>query len=350
MLLKEVCEFRNGKAHEQYVDPDGQYILVTSKFISSDGKLYRRTNQQMTPLFRGDICMVMSDVPNGKALAKCFLVDEDNKYTLNQRIGSFTVDNRFDKKYFYYLMNRNKYFLSFNDGNGQTNLRKDDILKFTFDYIPIEDQHSIVQKLDKLKEIIEKRQHELQTFDELIKARFVEMFGDPVINSKGLETTNFESVVKLQRGFDLPVQSRNEEGNVPVIGSNGIVGFHDTAKVIGAGVVTGRSGTIGNVYYTASDYWPLNTSLFSVDLHNNNAIYLSWLLRLFDLSRFADGTGVPTLNRNNVHNKQIIDVPIELQSKFADFVQEVDKSKVVVQKALDEAQILFDSLMQQYFG
>lgn len=87
LVLKDICEFTNGKAHEQFVDEDGEYILVTSKFIASDGNLYRRTNKQLVPLYKDDLCMVMSDVPKGRALAKCFLVDKDGKYSLNQRIS-----------------------------------------------------------------------------------------------------------------------------------------------------------------------------------------------------------------------------------------------------------------------
>ena len=174
------------------------------------------------------------------------------------------------------------------------------------------------------------RHEEISKLDDLIKARFVEMFGDPINNSKGLETTDFVNVVKLQRGFDLPVQDRVQDGDIPVFGSNGALDSHNEAKVIGGGVITGRSGSIGKVYYTEEDYWPLNTSLFSADLHGNNIVYLAYLLELFDLSRFADGTGVPTLNRNNVHNKQIISVPVKQQKEFSAFVKQVDKLKVVV--------------------
>ncbi len=375
MLLKEVCEFRNGKAHEQYVDTDGQYILVTSKFISSDGKLYRRTNQQMTPLFRGDICMVMSDVPNGKALAKCFLVDEDNKYTLNQRIGSFTVDNRFDKKYFYYLMNRNKYFLSFNDGNGQTNLRKDDILKFTFDYIPIEDQHSIVQKLDKLKEIIEKRQHELQTLDDLIKARFVEMFGTIHNNQNDYEIKSLQDVCEpIKDGtHQTPKYTEDKVNGFKFLSSKDVTTGRinwDNIKYIPADlheqlyariqpekgdVLLAKNGTTGIAAIVDRDeIFDIYVSLALLKPLNINSVYLWAAINSQETKEQFDaslkGIGVPNLHLGEIKKAKIIVPPIELQSKFADFVQEVDKSKVVVQKALDEAQLLFDSLMQEYFG
>ena len=216
---------------------------------------------------------------------------------------------------------------------------------------PVQDKRTeIVDTLRALIGIINDRQRQLRTLDNLIKARFVEMFGDPVRNTQHRPTTDFINVVKMQRGFDLPVQDRQQDGDVPVFGSNGALDHHNIAKVHGGGVITGRSGTIGRVYYTEGDYWPLNTSLFSVDTHGNNIIFLAYLLMMYDLSRFTEGTGVPTLNRNKFHNKPIIDIPLEEQVVFADFVRQVDKSKAVVQAALDKAQMLFDSLMQQYFG
>ena len=188
-------------------------------------------------------------------------------------------------------------------------------------------QEKIVDILDRVSDVIEKRKAELSYLDTLIKARFVEMFGDPIRNTQNRPTTEFINVVKMQRGFDLPVQDRQQDGEIPVYGSNGALDYHNVAKIHG-GVITGRSGTIGKVFYTEGDFWPLNTSLFSADTHGNNVIYLGYLLQLFDLTRFVEGTGVPTLNRNMFHNKQIIDVPIDEQRVFAAFVNEIDKSKM----------------------
>ena len=190
-----------------------------------------------------------------------------------------------------------------------------------------EQQHACAENLEKVYAIIQMRKQELLKLDELIKARFVEMFGDPIRNTQNRDTTEFINVVKMQRGFDLPVQDRQQDGEIPVYGSNGALDRHNVAKVQGGGVITGRSGTIGKVFYTEEDYWPLNTSLFSVDTHGNNVIYLAYLLELFDLKRFVEGTGVPTLNRNMFHNKQIINVGLAEQNEFAEFVKQVDKSK-----------------------
>ena len=155
------------------------------------------------------------------------------------------------------------------------------------------------------------------------------MFGDPIYNSQGRKQVRFEEVVTLQRGYDLPTSKRVEGGQYPIYGSNGLVGYHDV-PMAKDGIVTGRSGTIGEVFCVHGDYWPLNTSLFSIDTHGNDIDYLSYLVRYFDVRRFFNGSGVPTLNRNDVHKEMIIEVPLEEQKMFTEFVRQSDKSKFVV--------------------
>jgi len=149
--LGDVCEIRNGQAHEQHIIEDGKYILINSKFISSNAEKYKRTNDALSPLYKGDIVFVMSDVPNGKALAKCFLVDKDDTYTLNQRICVIR-SKQFDKMFLYYQLDRHKYLLSFNNGENQTNLRKNNILKCPLFIPSVKEQQTIVAKLDALSE------------------------------------------------------------------------------------------------------------------------------------------------------------------------------------------------------
>lgn len=145
--LGKSCEFFNGKAHEKSIDENGKYIVVNSKFISQEGKVIKRTKEQMFPLFKDDIVMVMSDVPNGKALAKCFIIDKDDTYSLNQRICCIR-SKEFDTKYLYYQLNRHEHFLAFNNGENQTNLRKDDILACPLIKPSMEEQRRMVTELD----------------------------------------------------------------------------------------------------------------------------------------------------------------------------------------------------------
>ena len=274
------------------------------------------------------------------------------KCCIGRGLASLTVDKtKLSEKLLFWILKAKKDELN-RQGTGSTfkAINKKSLEEFLIPQIDIKKQEKYVEILEKISYIIQKKNRELILLTDLISARFVEMFGDPIRNTQNRPTTKLINIVKMQRGFDLPVQDRNQDGNIPVYGANGVLDNHNIARIYGGGVITGRSGTIGKVFYTEGDYWPLNTTLFSVDKHGNNVIYLAYLLQMFDLTRFVEGTGVPTLNRNMFHNRQIIDVSIDEQNQFATFVQQINKSKFEVQKSLEKTQLLFDSLMQEYFG
>ena len=144
--INDLFNFKNGKAHENDIDENGKYILVNSKFISTDGEISKKTNSNLAPLEVNDLVFVMSDVPNGKALAKFCLIKEDNLYTLNQRIGLLKI-KKGNPIFMYYLLNRNSYFLMFDNGVGQTNLRKDDILDCPLNIPSLSEQTAIAEIL-----------------------------------------------------------------------------------------------------------------------------------------------------------------------------------------------------------
>ena len=148
--LREIADFRNGKGHEKNIADDGKFIVVNSKFISSEGAVCKFSNEQICPLYIDDILMVMSDLPNGKALAKCFLVEKNDTYTLNQRIGAFHVKDKttISTKFLFYSLNRNPQLLAYDNGSDQTNLRKDDILDINIKLPSIEVQKQIVSILE----------------------------------------------------------------------------------------------------------------------------------------------------------------------------------------------------------
>ena len=125
--LKELGQYFNGVAHENNISEQG-YVLINSKFISSDGTIKKHVNDSSFVLKKNDICIVLSDLPNGKALSKCFFVNKDNYYALNQRIACIRTNDISFSKYLYYYLSRNDYFLKFDDGVSQTNLKKDDVL------------------------------------------------------------------------------------------------------------------------------------------------------------------------------------------------------------------------------
>lgn len=151
----------------------------------------------------------------------------------------------------------------------------------------------------------------------------------------------------LQRGFDLPT-TKVEPGKVPVVYSNGIGRYHSKSMAKGPGVVTGRSGTIGNVHYVDGDFWPHNTALWVTDFKHTDPKFVYYFLQHLGLSRFAGGSGVPTLNRNDAHSF-IISIPTkrEEQKKISAALNDIDQWIAILERQIAKKQAIKQGMMQQ---
>jgi len=169
---------------------------------------------------------------------------------------------------------------------------------------------------------------------------------------KEWQTKKLVDVATLQRGFDLPTQDRLS-GDVPLVTSCGISDTHNKSAVRGPGVATGRSGSIGNVFFIEEDFWPLNTVLYVKDFHGNDPRFVFHLLKNFDLKRFASGSGVPTLNRNFVHDELVNVPPLPEQQRIVGILDEaiegISTAKANAEKNLQNARALFDSHLDSIF-
>lgn len=317
---------------------NGKVDLSTSDRYISEDEAYGRYKHFLCD--DGDFIIASSGIKVEYFDRKMGFVDSSMlPLCMNTSTIRFKVidSKRLNIKYFMYYLKSihfKQQLSKFITGSAQLNFGPSHLKKMNMPLVSLKEQNDIVEKLSKVELLLDKYNGEIKLLDELIKARFVEMFGDPIYNTQNRPMTEFINVVKMQRGYDLPVQDRNHEGSIPVYGANGVLGYHDVAKINNGGIITGRSGTIGKVYLANKEYWPLNTSLFSIETYGNNLTYLQYLVTLYDLKRFVEGTGVPTLNRNMFHNKKIIEVPINEQNTFASFVEEVDKSRLLSNHSL----------------
>jgi len=179
---------------------------------------------------------------------------------------------------------------------------------------------------------------------ETVKPEYTKTVG---IIPEGWEVKPISDIAPLQRGFDLPTK-RLVKGKYPVVYSNGILNFHDSFQAEAPGVVTGRSGTIGKVTYVENNYWPHNTSLWVTTFKGNHPKFIYYLYIFLRLERFATGSGVPTLNRNDVHSYKILlpksyqeQVTItEVLSNTDELIEQLDelvkKKKNIKQGAMQE--------------
>jgi len=145
--LGDLCDFEQGKAHEPFIDDKGIHICVNSRFVSTRGETIKYSTRNLTPAKKNDILMVMSDLPNGRALAKAYLVKDDRQYAVNQRVCRLTAKKAYFT-YLYYLLDRHPDLLKHNDGSNQTHLTNANYLKLCVYLPPLAEQTAIANFLD----------------------------------------------------------------------------------------------------------------------------------------------------------------------------------------------------------
>ena len=247
-----------------------------------------------------------------------------------------TPTEHVDARYLYYWVTRQDFtdYLSLHaKGAAYPAVSAEDIGNGEIDLPPLPIQRRIAGILSAYDELIENSQRRIKILESMARGLYREWFvhfrfpgheSVPRVKSpmgeipKGWEVGRLDDVLVLQRGFDLPKASRIE-GTVPIIAATGITGFHNEARAKAPGVVTGRSGTIGEVLYVQEDFWPLNTSLWVKEFPNSEPLYAFYLLSSLDLKQFNSGAAVPTLNRNDIHGTNVVVPPRSIQKRFQDF-------------------------------
>ena len=156
-------------------------------------------------------------------------------------------------------------------------------------------------------------------------------------------------LVTFQRGYDLPL-NRIKEGKYPIVASNGIIGYHNEFKARGPGVTIGRSGNLGKPFFLQKDYWPHNTTLYSLEFHNSDPKFVYYFLKTLNLGDFNAGSAVPTLNRNHIHPIQVI-VPsdIEEQRHIGDLLYSLDEQIQLNQQMNKTLEAIGQALFKHWF-
>ena len=217
-------------------------------------------------------------------------------------------------------------------GGGRAKLNAETLMSIEFRLPCLQEQYRIGEYLTQLDHLITLHQRKFEKLTNVKKSMLEKMFPKngssyPEIRFKGFtdpwEQRKCKDVAPLQRGFDLPT-SQMVEGKFPVVMSNGVGGYHNEYKVKGPGVITGRSGTIGKLQYIESDYWPHNTALWVTNFKDNYPKFIFYLYQNLDLSKFGTGSGVPTLNRNDVHDTLVCVPDFDEQKKISAYFDCLD--------------------------
>lgn len=290
----------------------------------------------------------------------------------------FSVSDELDRQFLYYFLKSNigrQMIRAKAAGSVRDNLKLDMLKEMTIPDSSLDDQRHCVATLDNLQYLIELRKKQLNELDNLIKARFIELFGDPDENPMKWETTELDQHLDIVGGFTFKSDGFADTG-IPVLRIGNINSGHFLPvnmvfwpddpmlaryKMYPGDLVMSLTGTVGkddygNVCILSDEYseYYLNQRNAKLAIKATlNKHYLSEMLKFSKIKKRLTGIS-RGVRQANISNKDILALcvpipPITLQEQFAAFVEQTDKSKVVVQKALDEAQTLFDSLMQEYF-
>ena len=219
----------------------------------------------------------------------------------------------------------------------------------------LHEQQEIISNLDSICNLIALRKQQLAKLDELVKARFVELFGDPITNSNNLPTERMELRFNLKAGITTAADDIHEfeEGmyEIPCYGGNGIRGYVREKSYTGNYPIIGRQGALcGNVQYATGEFHATEHAVLVSLLKNDNSVWVYHLLKLMDLFRYHTGAAQPGLAVKTLNTVEVIVADKRKQDQFAAFVEQTDKSKLAVQQSIDQLETLKKSLMQKYFG
>lgn len=388
--LGDACDILNGFAFksENYVDSGIRVIRIANVqkgYIEDNTPVFYplETNElDKYMLEEGDLLMALT----GNVGRVAILKKEFMPAALNQRVACLRLKtDRVAKDYLFHVLNSaffEQQCIQSSKGVAQKNMSTEWLKDYEIPMYPKEQQELIADILDKTRNIIISRNYELKKLDDLIKARFVEMFGDAYLNEFGWKKIKIKNAVTVepQNGMYKPQSDYVTDGSgIPILR---IDGFYDGVVTDFSSLKRLRCSENERQKYILYEDDVVINRVNSIEYlgkcaHINglleDTVYESNMMRMhFDSTRFhpvyvcrllcsrfvydqivnhaKQAVNQASINQKDVLDFDIYEPPLKLQIQFADFVRAVDKSKVEIQKALDKTQMLFDSLMQEYFG
>lgn len=347
----------------------GTYLdkIIRAKYISEE--TFERL--ECTEVFPGDIIISRLPDPVGRA---CIVPDGLGRTITAVDCTILRVDEKkFLKEYVLLYSETEQYkaqIEKFLAGSTRVRISRKNLESISIPQKTFEIQKNIVSKIYKIKNIITLREQQLSKLDQLVKSRFIEMFGDAENNINGFKTYSIKDICTLKSGTSLPLDIENEGGDIPYIkvsdmnlpGNEQYIttsSRYVTQKTaekgifpVGSVIFPKRGGAIG------TNKKRLTLVPICADLNIMGVIpsiniipyYLLGYFSMIDLGKLDNGSSVPQLNNKDIAPLKILLPPLPLQEQFAAFVQQVDKVKSSIKQSLEKLETLKKSLMQEYFG
>lgn len=354
--LTDICDFQGGTQppKDEWINQPAQgYVrmLQIRDFTQSDKNYieYVKDTGKLKTCIEDDILIGRYGASIGKILTGL-------AGAYNVAIVKTIPDEKVvSKKYLYWYLN-SQYFQRFISNVGsraaQAGFNKNDLGAAQIPLVDKERQEEICEVLEKANKLISLRKQQLAKLDKLVKARFVEMFGDPYVNNKHYPLRKGESFFKLSNGKGVPEDKRLSNG-VPAYGGNGISWYTNESLFNYDTIVVGRVGfQSGNVHIAKGPLWITDNAMYmsSCDFSQYNLIFLINLMEHIDFTRFQDAGDLKKITQKPFMQYEYLCPPLSLQNQFAAFVERVNQQKQTVQQSLEKLELMKKALMQEYFG
>ena len=338
--LGEVCEIVTGSTPKS-TNPDywnGEYKWITPAEISDDDFIIVDTQRKISKLgiektglksFPMGTVLLSSRAPIGKvAIAGCEMY-------CNQGFKNFICSNEINNEYLYYFLKSRKNFLN-NIGRGATfkEISKSIISNIEIILSSYDVQCTQTQNLKKIDNLIYLRKKVIKEYQLLVKSRFNEMFGDVILNDKEWKISKWNEILTIRNGKNQKnVEDKN--GQFPIYGSGGIIGYAKDWIVKKNSVIIGRKGNINKPILVRENFWNVDTAFgLEPTLEKINSEYLFYFCQLYNFEKLNKAVTIPSLTKSDLLDISLPLPPLSLQDEFADFVAQVDKSQFACQKAI----------------
>ena len=339
--LGEVCDILNGRNQKKVEDINGKYPIYGSGGIMGYANDY--------------ICKAGTTIIGRKGSINKPLYVEKDFWNVDTAFG-LQPKECCHSRFLYYLC-KSIDFTRYDKGVTITSLVKSDFLQITVTVPLLPEQSRIVEELDLLSNIIEKKRQQLSELDNLAQSIFYDMFGDPNSNDKKWERVKFDSICKNLDCQRKPITAKDRlKGNIPYYGASGIVDYVKDYIFDGDFLLISEDGANLSVRHT-----PIAFRITGKTWVNNHAhivqfddiismLFVEYYINLLDISDLITGCAQPKLTQANLNNILIFDVPLSLQQLFAKKIEAIEKQKALIKKSIAETEELFNSRMDYYFS
>ena len=365
--LGDICDLRNGVAikSEDYIlnsntlncrmsniRPDGTFdILYNAKYLpdnfSEKYKNYLLKN--------GDLVIAMTDMAGDPKILGVPTVVKSNGFNIiqNQRVGKLELlTDNIDENYLKFALqskNVKNYFKKFSAGGVQLNLSKKEILNAPIVLPTIEEQKILVNLFKTIESFIYLRKKELLNLNSLNKSLFTTMFGDIKTNDKNWEIYYWKDILNIKNGKNQK-QVEDINGKYPIYGSGGIIGRSNAYICNENSIIIGRKGNINKPILVKEKFWNVDTAFgLEVKSEKMSYHYLYYFCLFYDFEIHNKAVTIPSLVKSDLEKIVLPVPPIELQNKFAERVEKIEKLSFEIEEAIKEAENLYNSLISKYF-